>query len=364
MPQKAGLPMFLSKHSNGIYYLWFINEQGKKQKVSTRCTYKADALTFLQSFKRDEYQRKQKIKRKLLSEFLVDFLSYAEGSFSKATVEIYKTSLNNFVSIIGDLPLASYTPQHFDNYKTERQKPIKVETVKDGHVSEKLKTVSPVTVNIELRTLRSFFNTAVRWKLIERTPFDIQLVHVPETQPTYLSKPDFQKLISEIEEGWLKEVIIFAVSTGLRRGELINLQWKNVDLQRKLLTIESNPTFHTKSGRLRVIPLNENAYYLLVRKQSKDTSEYIFTLNGKIIHADWITHLFKRYVRLANLSNQNIHFHSLRHSFASWLAQDGTSVYVIKDLLGHSDVKTTQIYSHLQPESLHAEVNKISVSMN
>ncbi len=118
---------------------------------------KTDALRFLQTFKRDDYERRQKTKRKLLSEFLIDFLSYAEGSFSKETVEIYKASLKNFVSIVGDLPLVSYTPQHFDIHKTERQKPVKVVTIKDGHVSEKLKTVSPVTVNIELRTLRAFF---------------------------------------------------------------------------------------------------------------------------------------------------------------------------------------------------------------
>jgi site-specific recombinase XerD len=115
---------------------------------------------------------------------------------------------------------------------------------------------------------------------------------------------------------------------------------------------------------MRIIPLNDTSLYLLQSRQGKDASGYVFSLNGKPIFADWITHLFKRYVRAANLSNQDIHFHSLRHSFASWLAQDGTSVYVIKDLLGHSDVKTTQIYSHLQPESLHSEVNKISVSMN
>ena len=301
----------------------------------------------MQSFKRDDYEQRQKTKRKLLTEFIGEYLCFADANFTKGTVRICRATFRNFVSIIGDLPLTSYTPQHFDTFKTERQK-----------------TIKPVTVNIELRTLRAFFNTAVRWKLLERTPFDVQLVRVPEIQPTFLTKQDFQKLLSIIKEGWLKDVIIFAVSTGLRRGELVNLRWKNVDLQRKLLNIESNPTFRTKSGRRRVIPLNENACYLLQRKQSKYTSEYVFTLNGKILHDGWITHLFKRYVRDAKFSNQNIHFHSLRHSFASWLAQDGTSIYVIKDLLGHSDIKTTQIYSHLQPEHLHSEVNKISVSLN
>ena len=361
--------MFLYKHSNGVYYLYFKNEQDKRQKVSTRCTYKTDAMNFLHSFKRDEHERRQKAKHKLLSEFLTAFLSYAQGSFSKGTVAIYKATLRNFIEYIGNFPLANYTPQHFDLYKTERQKPVKVVTVKDGHTTEKEKIVKPVTVNIELRTLRAFFNTAVRWKLLESNPFQIQLVKVPENKPTFLSKLEFQKLLNVIEEHWLKEVIIFAVSTGLRRGELVNLKWESVDLSRKLLYVESTPTFRTKAGRMRIIPLNDTALYLLSQrdrqaKQGKDISGYVFSLNGKPLFANWITHLFKDYVREANLSNQDIHFHSLRHSFASWLAQDGTSVYVIKDLLGHSDVKTTQIYSHLQTESLHAEVNKISVSLN
>jgi hypothetical protein len=77
-----GLLMFLSKHSNGTYYLFYFDEQGKRKRVSTHWQYKTDALRFLQSFKKDEYKRRQKTKRKLLS----DFLSYAEGSFSKRTV--------------------------------------------------------------------------------------------------------------------------------------------------------------------------------------------------------------------------------------------------------------------------------------
>ena len=287
-----GFPMFLSKHSNGTYYLYYSNEQGKRKKVSTHCQYKTDALQFLQSFKSDEHERRQKAKHKLLSELQNDFLPYADANFSKGTVDIYKAALKNFVCIVGDLPLSSYTPQHFDTYKTERQKPVKVVTVKDGHKAETEKIVKPVTVNIELRTLRAFFNTAVRWRLLESNPFKIQLVKIPENKPTFLTKGEFQKLLNVIEEHWLKEIIIFAVSTGLRRGELVNLKWNCIDLSRKLLYIESTPTFRTKSGKMRIIPLNDTALYILQAKQGKDTSEYVFSMNGKQIFADWITHLF------------------------------------------------------------------------
>jgi integrase len=339
--------MFLSKHSNGIWYLWFKNEQGKKQKVSTGCRYKPDALKFLQGFKHDDHMRRQNAKRKLCSEFFDEFLVYAEANLSQATIAIYKYTLKQFFMLIGDKPLLDYTPKDFDFYKTYRQKHGKA-----------------VTVNIELRTLKAFFNVAVRWRLLEKSPFDISLVHVPETRPVYLTGYDFEKLLAVVQEGWLKAIITFAVSTGLRRGELLNLKWSNVDMERKLLYIESSPSFKTKSGKKRIVPLNVAAFLILQGRQGKDISEYVFTLNGKKIFASWITHLFKRYVIEANLSNPGIHFHSLRHTFASWLAQDGTSIYLIKELLGHANTKTTEVYSHLQTETMHNEVNKIKIELN
>jgi len=334
--------MFLSKHSNGIYYLWFRDGAGKRQKVSTRCRLKMDAYKFVQMFKRDEYLRRKQVKHKLLSDVIKDYLNVVEANLVKGTVKNYRSALNNLQVFTGDIPLISFTPYHFDAFKSER-----------------LKSIRPVSLNIELRALRTFFNTAVRWRLLERTPFEVKLVKIPETQPTFLTREEFQKLLSIIEEGWFKEVIVFAVCTGLRRAELINLRWDCVDFQRKIIRIESSQFFRTKSGRSRVIPLSETACCLLRRKQYKDPSEYVFALNGKKIHDGWISHLFKRYVRAANLTDQKLHFHSLRHTFASWLAQDGTSIYVIKDFLGHSDLKITAVYSHLQPTQLHSEVNKI-----
>lgn len=78
---------------------------------------------------------------------------------------------------------------------------------------------------------------------------------------------------------------------------------------------------------------------------------------------DFVSKTFKRYVRLSGL-NPALHFHSLRHSFATWLVQDGVSIYAIKELFGHADVKTTQVYSDLQPEQLHSTVNRISIVLN
>ncbi len=176
---------------------------------------------------------------------------------------------------------------------------------------------------------------------IESNPFsNVQLVHTPELPPAFFTKEDFQKLILIIKENWLKEIVIFAVLTGMRRGEIINLRWQDVDLQRKLIQVKSNPTFKTKQGKRRTLPLSDVK-----------------------VKEGFVTHKFKEYVSVAGL-NDKLHFHSLRHTFASWLVQDGVSIYEVQKLLGHSSVKVTEVYSHLAASELHNAVNKISIPLN
>jgi len=337
--------MFLSKDTNGIWYVYFVGEDGKTKRNSTRCRLKTDALKFLQTFKAGQSQRTKQV---FLSTFITNFLSYAKGNFSERTVQFYSYSLNKLLSIISNVPIASITPLHFDIFKTER-----------------LKTMSPITVNIDLRTIRASFNTALRWGLLQSNPFSKQkLVSIPEASPLFFSKTDFQKLINAIKEGWLKEIVIFATLTGLRRGEIVNLHWSDVDLNRKTITVQSSPTFKTKNGKKRIVPLNDTAFYILQSKANKSLSELVFTLNEKPIFAEWLSHKFKWYVYDCKFREDRLHFHSLRHTFASWLVQDGVSLYEVQKLLGHSNIMVTQVYSHLQPEQLHNTVNRLQISLN
>jgi site-specific recombinase XerD len=327
------------------YYIQFVDAEGKRKQKSTHCKRKPDAMKAFSDF-RDLLRKKPQ--HKLLSDFITELLAFAQENFARRTVIIYRSTLQHFARIAGNVTLTAITPQQWDSYRTER-----------------LKTIQAVTVNIELRALRASFNVALRWKLLESNPFSgLKLVPVPEASPSFFTKEDFQKLLSLIKESWLRELILFAVLTGMRRSELVNLRWQDVDLQRRLVFIQSSATFKTKQGKHRTIPINDVAFHLLQTKCGKETSEYVFTLNGKKIFEEWVTHKFKYYVYEARLRNDRLHFHSLRHTFASWLVQDGVSLYAVQKLLGHSSSRVTEVYSHLQPESLHAEVNKISVSMN
>lgn len=342
--------MILTKDSNGYWYVYYKGDVGKRKRKSTRCKQKSDALKFLQTFK---IEKEVKPQRTTLSGFTNTFLSYAGTNFSKGTVKLYQEALKKLSSVVGDLPLSAFTPQHWDKYKSWRLQP-----------KESGKSVSPVTVNMELRTLRAALNTAFRWKLIDSNPFSCQkLCRVEEQSPIFFTKEDFQKLIGMIKETWLREIVIFAAITGMRRGEILNLQWSNVDLKRNVLTIQSNPTFRTKSGKRRCIPLSETASNLLKQKPAHSGSDYVFKLNGRRIYDKWVTRKFKYYVYECHFQEDRLHFHSLRHTFASWLVQDGVSLYEVQKLLGHTDMKVTQIYSHLQPEQLHDTVNRIHIEV-
>jgi integrase len=207
-------------------------------------------------------------------------------------------------------------------------------------------------------------NTGVRWKLMETNPFaHLQQVGVPERQPAYFSKAEFQTLLNAIREQWLRDLVVFAAMTGMRRGEITNLRWSDVDVQRKLISIQSNPTFKTKQGKKRVVPMSDLVFNQLSAKTSRATCEYVFHIGGRKINDDHAGKKLRAYVDEAGL-NPKLHFHSLRHTFASWLVQDGVSLYEVQKLLGHSNIAITQVYSHLQPETLHSTVNRISINSN
>ena len=121
-----------------------------------------------------------------------------------------------------------------------------------------------------------------------------------------------------MKEGWLRDLIIFSVSTGMRRREILNLTWPDVDLVRRLIHIQSSANFTTKCGKRRTIPMNDLVHAILVRKSRQMTDGYIFSRRNRQIGRSYLSHLFKCYIRLAKLDDE-LHFHGLRHTHAGLL---------------------------------------------
>ena len=275
--------------------------------------------------------------------FFADIMSYAGSVYAPETVVKYKFGLNSFLEVIGNIPIASITTRHCDRYK-----------------AEKLRTITPVTLNSYLSTLRSAFNTAIRWDLIVSNPFSrMKNCRVEDVKPRFMRKDEFHILMQGIEEEWLKDIVLFGVMTAMRRSEITNLTWDKVDMDRKVISVESSATFKVKNGKQRNVPMSNSVFELMVKRRNMNSSDYVFNIDGRRVFDDWCTALFKWYIRKLNL-NPKLSFKCLRSTFASWLSQSGESLYSISRIMGHCRVDVTaKYYAYLQPEQLHRTVERL-----
>ena len=167
------------------------------------------------------------------------------------------------------------------------------------------------------------------------------------------------ELLTFVKSPIIKEIITFAFNTGCRLSEVLNLQWSDVNLTEKTITIGSKE-FQTKSRKQRVIPMQNEVFEQLQGLRPKIielNSHYIFrsVRSGNRFSPDYISRKFKAGVRAAGLS-EDLHFHNLRHSYASNLVQKNISIYTVRDLLGHSSVVLTQIYASNNLDTLRKAV--------
>ena len=334
---------------NSVYYLQYKDTLGIDKQVSTKVKTKTDALDFLRNFNSEEHHRKLIIQRKFLNDFRDDYYIYSKSVHTPNTAEVYQSAFREFERVIGNLPMQSIGIREIERF-----------------LAIKKETTSEWTARRCYISLASAFEKAKSWNLIMENPF--RKVKKPKTReitPLYMTVGEFQKLLKVIADPDFKDLCIAAFLTGMRSGELRSLQWKDIDFVNRTVFVQNGESFTTKTKRNRIIPLNDLLFNLLLKKKDKlcFESAYIFNSRGTQYTKDFISKRFKQYVKLTEL-NQKLHFHSLRHSFASNLVGQGASIYEIQKFLGHSSITVTQIYSHLQPEQRHSTVNKIQISLN
>lgn len=198
------------------------------------------------------------------------------------------------------------------------------------------------------RTIKASLSKAVDWGCIKDNPAKkVRIPKNPKKLLAILTEEELNNIITAAEKKHLKQIFIFAAYTGMRLNEILNLKWKYVELTTKIIKVANHKEFTTKSKKERTIPMNDRVLDILEELNKDKKGEFVFSrLVGIKFNADYISKQFKKSVRSIGLGDE-IHFYCLRHYFASRLVQEGVSLYVVKELLGHEDLKTTQIYSHL-----------------
>jgi integrase/recombinase XerD len=232
----------------------------------------------------------------------------------------------------------------------------------DFFLSKKREETSDWTAKKYYLTLASAFEKALRWGYITKNPFRLAEKPKPrQLQPAHFTKEEFRSLLRVIPRGVMKDIVLCAVFTGMRRNELINLHWNQVDLEKKLIHVENSENFKTKSGKIRSVPMHPKVVKVLLARRKNTTSDFVFHNNGKMLADGKVSQQFKQYVRKAGL-REKLHFHSLRHTFGTWMVDAGVNIYEVKQLMGHSTIAVTEMYAHLDTEKLHHSVDKINLT--
>ena len=207
------------------------------------------------------------------------------------------------------------------------------------------------TIHRYLNMLSHVLNTAIKdydW-LNENIVAKVSKPSLPPGRTRYLSDEERQRLIVECRKSKnpsLSDLVLLALHTGLRQGNLLRLRRRDIDLDQRTLTIA-----RTKNTMPLVLPLVGKAYDVVkTRCLSLVQDEYLFPHANKDMPVRSYCRAFEYAVKRAGLVN--FHFHDLRRTAASYLVQAGVPIYVVSQVLAHTKVTTTQIYSHLDVRNL------------
>jgi integrase len=200
--------------------------------------------------------------------------------------------------------------------------------------------------------MKKAFNLAIKeWEWIEKNPVARVSMEVENNKRDRWLTDEEEERLLKVCPSWLRELVAFALNTGMRLGEIISLEWKGVDLFRKTVTV-----FKSKNKEPRTIPINKIVFEMLKdRARVMSISGLVFPSPIHIkLHVTSVDHAFRKAVEKAKI--KDLHFHDLRHTFATRVAQSGKDLYQVQRLLGHKSPSMTQRYAHHSPESLRDAV--------
>jgi integrase len=236
--------------------------------------------------------------------------------------------------------LYEITAKDIEHFKIERLKETVGSKDKiDLKKEDDPKTISAATVNRQLDVLSGIFNKAVVWGKLQVNPMkSVQSLKVPPGRLRFLEKEEIVKLLSNCTKN-LKPIVILALFTGMRRGEILGLKWHDIDVKRNIIIL-----LDTKNGDKREVPMNEQVKTALIRVRKHPESAYIFC-NNKGVPVHDIRKSYSTALEKSGITN--FRFHDLRHTFASQLVMAGVDLNTVRELLGHKDMTMTLRYAHL-----------------
>ena len=307
-----------------------------------------------------------------IADLLKSYLEYSKTNHRPTTTLRLVSAVRNFqVFLALQYPnvkkISQLNLEIFENFKSFRLNTdtgtIKLPADFPYDIPNNCTKASASTLNFEIKTLRSMFNLGIKQGLCRVNPGkEVKFLKVNVSkQPRFLTKSECKLFLQACDQD-LYPIFYTFLNTGLRLGELLHLQWQDIDFKRKKLSIRKKDIWIPKTGE-REVPLGQGMLKVLqgLRPTNFSKEDYVFPgqdggVSKRRLRKDLI--LIAQKAGLKNFSK----IHSLRHTFASHLVMKGVDLPTVQKLLGHADIQTTMIYSHLSPDHLVEAVNKLDLS--
>jgi integrase len=317
---------------------WYISYSidGKQICESTGSPYKNDAERALRKRLGEIVDGKYEIRKAVSSprfeDFAKEYLEYSKANKRSWTRD--RTSIKNLLKQFRGYKLHGITPWLIEKYKRVRKESV---------------TVS--TVNRELACLKHMFTMAIKWGKANDNPVkEVKLFREPERRLRWLTEEECEMLINA-STGHIRSIVITAVNTGMRLGEILILTWDRVDFERATITVE-----RSKNDGIRHIPMNTRLTEELQSVKIETASNYVFPNRVGEPFKD-IKNGFIAAQKRAGI--ERCRFHDLRHTFASHLVMNGADIATVKELMGHKTIAMTMRYAHLSKEHKQRAVDSL-----
>lgn len=361
----------------GVWHCDFVSPSGKRIRRSLETSDKRQAQELHDQLKAEAW-RVEKMGDYPSVTFDDACLRWLQEKEHKKSLDDDKTKIEYFLEFFSGKLLSSITETDIlkatsgmINRKHKEVWEIKAASAKKKGTKiapYKPKPATQATKDRYLAFLRSLFRAAVNdWKWIGKSP-TIKVRQKKEIRVRWLTKEEATTLIQCMPDV-MKPVVMFALATGLRRSNILNLEWTQIDLQRKVAWIHPEDT---KGGKAIGVALNETACRVL-RMQIGKHQQYVFVHTEAWHRADGSPTEKVRKMRvddntawntgLRRAGITNFRFHDLRHTWASWLVQAGVPLTALQEMGGWESIEMVQRYAHLAPNHLVEHARRIDEAM-
>ena len=277
-----------------------------------------------------------------LASLIETYLGYSRTNKAPASSLRDELALRTFRTTSGLTKFSELTPLAIERYKAKRGQ-----------------EVSKRTVNLEITVLKTMLNRCVELDLISDNPIrSVKKIRGPECKEIeFLSKAEIESLLGALTPAYYPIVYTY-LRTGLRRNELVYLEWTDIDFEKKQIRVVNKQAHPTKSYRPRYIPIDNKLIDVLGSIPRSSSSPYVFLTERDTQRTNNLIVNLKRAARKAGIG-KNVTIHMLRHTYASQLVMAGVDLPSVQALLGHADIHTTMRYAHLAPGHLKDAIDKL-----